>query len=302
MPTTTPSPNLLPAATTMDAVTLHVRDVDAMVTFYTHVIGLTVLHSDNSTSTARDQRPGVYTLGHETTPIVVLRHTPDLPAAHPGQAGLFHTAILYPTQHDLAVTLLRVAQSAPHLFTGSADHLVSQAFYLNDPEGNGIELYWDRPRDTWRWTPQGHVVMDTLWLDPNTFITEHLGDTPQAASVSAASVGHVNLQVGDTNAAAQFYSQALGFEPTAQVPGALFVAAGGYHHHMAMNTWRSQGAGPRASSLGLGEVSLVLPHTDDIAALTDRLNFHNVAHHHNGAALIFHDPWNNSLAVTAADN
>lgn len=69
-----------------------------------------------------------------------------------------------------------------------------------------------------------------------------------------------------------------------------------------MNTWRSQGAGPRASSLGLGEVSLVLPHTDDIAALTDRLNFHNVAHHHNGAALIFHDPWNNSLAVTAADN
>ena len=158
MPTTTPSPNLLPAATTMDAVTLHVRDVDAMVTFYTHVIGLTVLHSDNSTSTARDQRPGVYTLGHETTPIVVLRHTPDLPAAHPGQAGLFHTAILYPTQHDL-------------------------------------------------------------------------GDTPQAASVSAASVGHVHLQVGDTNAAAQFYSQALGFEPTAQVPGALFVAAGGYHHH-----------------------------------------------------------------------
>lgn len=296
--TTAPSPNLLPAATTMDAVTLYVRDIDAMIAFYTNVITLDVL--TDTTTHANDARTGIVTLGRGTTPIIVLRHEPNLPQPTRTEAGLFHTAILFPTQRDLARVLLSVAQKAPQLFTGSADHLVSQAFYLNDPEGNGIELYWDRTRDQWQWNGN-HVVMDSLWLDPNGFITEHLGDTPADAPhapAGEAQVGHVHLQVGDTDAAASFYSAILGFEPTAQVPGALFVAAGGYHHHMAMNTWNSRGAGPRASSLGLGEVSIMVPHNDDIAALSDRLKHHRITAAHTGAALTFEDPWRNRLAVS----
>src|SRR5690606_5015514 len=109
------------------------------------------------------------------TPIVVLQHEPTLKHATTGSAGLFHTAILFETQAALASALLSVAQRAPQTFTGSADHLVSQAFYLTDPEGNGIELYWDRDRSEWSWT-HGQVEMATLYLDPNTFLREHLGE------------------------------------------------------------------------------------------------------------------------------
>ncbi|WP_435299206.1 VOC family protein [Timonella sp. A28] len=289
--------DLLPGGLTMDAVTLYVRDIDAMVKFYTEVITLEVINTNNP-SAAHDQRHGIVTLGRGKTPIVVLRHEPNLPPAQPRQAGLFHTAILFTTQSALAAVVASVAQHARHLYTGSADHLVSQAFYLNDPEGNGIELYWDRPRNEWSWTG-AHVVMDTLWLDPNTFVNEHL--TTQALenlNTAPATVGHVHLQVGETQAAQDFYVNALGFETTSKIPGALFVAAGGYHHHMAVNTWNSRGAGPRISSLGLAEVSLILPTNDDVHALQDRLNYAHITHAHTGAALTFTDPWNNHIAVS----
>ena len=146
----------------------------------------------------------------------------------------------------------------PARFTGSADHLVSQAFYFTDPEGNGIELYWDRARTDWSWT-HGQVEMATLYLDPNTFLGDHL--TEEAASGAtagdAASVGHVHLSVGDVATARAFYVDALGFDETATLGNqAVFVSAGGYHHHMAMNVWNSRGAGPRMPALGLGRVDL----------------------------------------------
>lgn len=289
---------LLSAQTSMDAVTLYVRDIDKMVKFYIDAIALNVINGDSGQAATADKRAGVVTLGRGTTPIIVLRHEPDLPPAKPGQAGLFHTAILFETQAALAAVLTRVAQHAGSLFTGSADHLVSEAFYLNDPEGNGIELYWDRPRSQWEWDGK-QVKMDTIYLDPNGFVTEHLSEQVQAQpQIEPASVGHVHLQVGDTEAAAQFYTNALGFEATAKVPGALFVAAGGYHHHMAMNTWGTRGAGPRASSLGLGEVSILVPTQDEIAALADRLKFHGISAAQTGAALTFNDPWKNKIAVS----
>lgn len=289
---------LLSAQTSMDAVTLYVRDIDKMVKFYIDAIALNVINGDSGQAATADKRAGVVTLGRGTTPIIVLRHEPDLPPAKPGQAGLFHTAILFETQAALAAVLTRVAQHAGSLFTGSADHLVSEAFYLNDPEGNGIELYWDRPRSQWEWDGK-QVKMDTIYLDPNGFVTEHLSEQVQAQpQIEPASVGHVHLQVGDTEAAARFYTNALGFEATAKVPGALFVAAGGYHHHMAMNTWGTRGAGPRASSLGLGEVSILVPTQDEIAALADRLKFHGISAAQTGAALTFNDPWKNKIAVS----
>jgi catechol 2,3-dioxygenase len=215
-----------------------------------------------------------------------------------GEAGLFHTALLFDDQPSLAATVATVAQYDPRSFTGSADHLVSEAFYFNDPEGNGIELYWDRPRERWSWNGKD-VVMDSLALPPQRYLQEHLTQESVDSQLGAAAgVGHVHLQVGDVQAAHAFYVGTLGFEKTAGWHGqALFVSAGRYHHHMAMNVWNSRGAGPRRDTLGLGEVLIEVPSGDDVGALADRLKVARVAAHHTGAELRFEDPWRNRIRV-----
>ncbi|WP_447587064.1 VOC family protein [Microbacterium lacticum] len=279
-------------ATTMGAVTLYVGDLDAQTAFYRDVVTLQV----------QDASGDSVTLGRAGRPLVILRHDPALRHAPAGAAGLFHTAILFETQAALAAALYSVARRAPQTFTGSADHLVSQAFYLTDPEGNGIELYWDRARTEWSWT-HGQVEMDTLYLDPNAFLAEHLSEAAAdgATAGDAAAIGHVHLSVGDVATARAFYVDALGFETTASMPGsALFVSAGGYHHHMAMNVWNSRGAGPRMPALGLGRVELALPDADGLGALTERLRDHGVAVRDDGRAVTFVDPWNNELRAALA--
>ncbi|OLT53236.1 VOC family protein [Cellulosimicrobium sp. CUA-896] len=308
--------DLFPADTRMDAVTLHVRDLDLMTRYYRDALSLVVLPlPDALVLPDGARRAETVVLGRGATPLVVLHRTPDLPVPGRREAGLFHTAVLFDDESGLAHALASVATTAPSTFVGSADHLVSQAFYFTDPEGNGVELYADRPRETWGWDEHG-VRMDTLHLDPNAFLAEHLSDAsrdllagPRAdageradaspTGPGGAAVGHVHLQVGDVRAARAFYVDTLGFEETATVPGALFVSAGGYHHHMAMNTWNSRGAGPRASSLGLGAVAITVPGADDVGALGERLARAGVATAHDGAVLRFEDPWRNRVEVRA---
>ena len=199
---------------------------------------------------------------------MVLEHAPELRHAAPRQAGLFHTAILFETEADLSAAVYAAATRNPGSFTGSADHLVSKAFYFTDPEGNGVELYWDRDRTEWSWA-HGRVEMATLMLDPNRYLAEHLDESAMAhAHERPAKVGHVHLCVGDIPGARRFYVDQLGFETTAELGDqALFVSAGRYHHHMAMNTWTSAGAGRRRLALGLGLVRIELPGVDDLGAL-----------------------------------
>jgi catechol 2,3-dioxygenase len=301
-----PADDLLSPATAMDAVTMHVQDLDRMTAYYRDVLALEVLDRPAPVGGAVPAPSGsVVTLGRAGTPIVVLQHTPDLPAPGRGSAGLFHTAMLFPDRAALAATVASVARSAPRTYVGSADHLVSEAFYFTDPEGNGVELYRDRPRGEWQWD-DGYVRMASLRLDPNAFLADHLTDDAAADPGGApVVVGHVHLQVGDLATARHFYVDALGFEITAQVPGALFVSAGGYHHHLAVNTWNSAGAGPRASSLGLGEVSIHVPTADDVAGVRSRLAHHGVAvqvagqddGQDDGGAVRFEDPWRNLVRV-----
>ncbi|SCY61930.1 catechol 2,3-dioxygenase [Microbacterium sp. LKL04] len=282
----------LAPTTAMGAVTLLVGDLDGMTRYYRNVVTLTVLDAAGDT----------VTLGRAGRPIVVLRHEPGLRHAPAGAAGLFHTAILFESQTALAAAMFSLAQHSPQSFAGSADHLVSQAFYATDPEGNGIELYWDRERTEWSWT-HGQVEMDTLYLDPNAFLREHLTDAAaQGASADdAASVGHVHLSVGDVRTARAFYVDALGFDVTAELGGsALFVSAGGYHHHMAMNVWNSRGAGPRMPALGLGRVDLALPDQDALGELGERLSHHGVQVVDDGRTVSFTDPWRNTLHAGAA--
>jgi catechol 2,3-dioxygenase len=281
----------LAADTAMGAVTLNVGNLDRMVAYYRDAVTLQLLSQDGDTAV----------LGRGTTPVVVLNYSPELRSAAPRSAGLFHTAILFETQTALAAAVYSVATKEPGTFTGSADHLVSQAFYFTDPENNGVELYWDRARDQWSWT-HGQVEMSTLHLDPNEFIAEHLTEEAAASPVIGdAVVGHVHLSVGDTASARAFYVDQLGFDTTASMGGsALFVSAGGYHHHMAMNTWNSAGAGRRAPALGLGRVDIVVPTSDDLGALGERMSHYRVPMRDEGATLSFDDPWANAIRVTPA--
>jgi len=242
--------DLLAADTAMGAVTLSVANLDALTAYYRDAVALTVLSESSDT----------VVLGRGTTPVVIFKHSPALKHASPRDAGLFHTAILFDTEEALAASVYSVATRRPKTFTGSADHLVSKAFYFTDPEGNGVELYWDRDRTDWSWT-HGSIEMATLFLDPNGFLQENLTESAvDQPVIGGARVGHVHLQVGDVATARDFYVNQLGFSATAEIPGsAVFVSAGRYHHHMAMNTWNS-----------------------------------------SGDTLIFGDPWANQIRVTAA--
>ncbi|MGV8970376.1 MAG: VOC family protein [Microbacteriaceae bacterium] len=279
---------LLAADTAMGPVTLKVANVDTMTAYYRDGVQLQVLSESG---------PRVV-LGRNTTPVVVLEHAPELKHAGPRDAGLFHTAILFDSEEALAASVYSVATKYPSTFTGSSDHLVSKAFYFSDPEGNGVELYWDRARSAWSWV-HGQVEMSTLYLDPNAFLEENLTERAiEAPAIGCAQVGHVHLRVGDIDTAREFYVKQLGFEQTIEIPGAaLFVSAGGYHHHMAMNVWNSHGAGPRLPALGLGSVNIEVPTSDDLGAVSERLNHFGIATANDGATLSFTDPWANLITV-----
>jgi catechol 2,3-dioxygenase len=282
--------NQLAADTAMGPVTLLVADLDAMTAYYRDAVALQVL--DESTDRV--------TLGRGSTPVVILEHSPGLKHASPHDAGLFHTAILFESERALAASVYSVAQKHPGTFTGSSDHLVSKAFYFDDPEGNGVELYWDRDRSQWSWT-HGQIEMSTLFLDPNSFLQENLTEEVVENPVDGgATVGHVHLSVGDTATAREFYVDRLGFEQTIEIPGqAVFVSAGKYHHHMAMNVWNSRGAGRRARTLGLGQIDIVVPSSADVGALTERMSHFGIPTRDDGQTVAFDDPWANQIRVTS---
>jgi catechol 2,3-dioxygenase len=275
---------LLPADTHMGAVTLWVADLDTMIRYYREGVGLQLLsHVGNRA-----------VLGFKDIEILILEHKPMMKHASPHEAGLFHTAILFPSQAALAKAVASVARQYPGNFTGSADHLVSKAFYFNDPEGNGVELYWDRDRSEWSWV-HGSIEMDTIFLDPNQFLSEHLTDSPVEEDKK---VGHVHLSVGSIPAAEEFYVKMLGFERTMSWgDAAIFVSAGGYHHHMAMNTWRSKGAGKRQLALGLGKVEIVLDSQDQVLETKDRLDFYKLDTSLDSNIAKVEDPWGNIISL-----
>lgn len=269
--------SVLPAETSMGVVELRVADLDTMTEFYTTGVGLAVIGRPDDDTVS---------LGSTGGELIRLVRTND-EASSFTDAGLYHSAILYPDAAGLAEALLQTATYAPELFQGSADHRVSLAFYFADPEGNGLELYVDRPAEEWVWQ-DGRVTMGSEPLDPNDFIAENLD--PEATS-DAPSMGHVHLRVGDLGLAREFYVDILGFAVTSESEGALFMAAGGYHHHLAANTWSSAGAGQRPPGLGLGHVTVRVPGEADLLAVSERLEDAGLAYELSDTALTTLDPW-----------
>lgn len=268
----------------MGAVTLRVKDLESMTRYYRDAVGLDQLA----------EQAGSVILGRASTPTLILEHAPELNHAADNEAGLFHTAFLFETREQLAWAVASVASKHPGTFTGSADHLVSEAFYFDDPEHNGVELYWDKARTEWSWK-HGEIEMGTFALDPNAYLQNNL---PKDAPATASNIGHVHLSVGSIAQAQDFYVNALGFDVTMNWGGtALFVSAGGYHHHMAMNIWRSRGAGVRQPTLGLRDVSILLPDEDALGAAAERLASAKVEVRNDGQTIRLDDPWGNQVSL-----
>jgi len=242
-------------------VALAVRDLSRSADFYERVLGLPLISRDPTRALLGPDREH---------PLLALTELADPTPAPPGSTGLFHVAWLHPSRAALAATVRRVV-AGRRPFDGAADHGVSEALYLSDPDGLGIEVYVDRPRERWDRPSDGHgVKMVTLPLDLDGLLAE---GSPEATMAMAAdtAIGHVHLKVSDVPRAVAFYRDALGFEEQAQLPSAGFLSAGGYHHHVGVNSWQSQGGQPAPDSApGLRSVELELSDAGELQALERR--------------------------------
>ena len=254
-------------------VALTVSDLPRMTEFYRHAIGLEPLGGDGGTAL----------LGAGSRAFLELRGDRHARRAEPREAGLFHTAFLLPDRAALARWIVHAAEAGLPL-QGASDHLVSEAIYLADPEGNGIEVYRDRPRAEWP-TENGRIRMATQRLDLDALARD--ADGPWSGAPVGTVVGHVHLQVGDTAEAERFYAGTLGFDVVTHYPGASFLSSGGYHHHLGANVWNSRGAGRRSlPSTGLAELGLAAD-ADAFDAVLAR----------TGRAETLEDPWGTPVRV-----
>lgn len=280
-----PPESVLGNNTRMGSVELITDDLGPMKSFYVDAVGLEVL------AESADR----LSLGSGGEEVLGIKLAGAHPADVPTEAGLYHSAILYPNEQSLAEVLQNIAFQAPTSFTGSADHAVSLAFYFSDPDGNGLELYTDTPEESWVWN-NGLVEMGAAPLDPNAFMQEHLG---AETTDLAPTMGHVHLRVGDLEVARAFYANTLGFAVTAESQGALFYGAGGYHHHVATNTWNSVGAGERPESLGLGGLTVHVGSDEELDAVADRLTSAGTVFDQTAGLLTVNDPWGNTVRLLA---
>ncbi len=261
-----PHGDRLPTGTRIGRVALRVADLDETTAFYRDVVGLAVLD--------RDGDEAVLGVGDEE--LLVLRRDPDAPERGPTDAGLFHTAFRVPSRAALGEALGRVRER--WRLDGASDHLVSEALYLDDPEGNGVEIYRDRPREEWPVADDGAVRMATepLDLDGVAAAAEGAGSADAAPADVAdrapigTDVGHVHLEVTSLSAFEAAYVDGLGFEVGMTGPDVRFVAAGGYHHHLGANAWR--GRTTPAFGCGLAWFEVVVPDDAALDAVRSRLD------------------------------
>jgi catechol 2,3-dioxygenase len=243
------------------SVRLDVADLSRSADFYEHVLGLPLI--------SREQDKAI--LGADAArPALELEALAEPTPLSPHSTGLFHVAWLHPSRAALAETVRRVAQ-ARWPIDGASDHGVSEALYLSDPDGLGIEIYSDRPRETWERPPSGRgVVMVTLPLDLDDLLAQAPG-APERSVAPGTSIGHVHLKVADVPRASAFYRDVLGLDEQALLPSAAFLSAGGYHHHIGLNSWQSRGAERSPESApGLREIGFELaPRGSGAVALED---------------------------------
>jgi catechol 2,3-dioxygenase len=282
----------LPDAIRLGPVRLQVGDLNRSLAFYQTVLGLRLLESDASGAILA--APG------DDRPLVELRERRGAhAAAHRGMLGLYHFAILLPDRPSLGRFVRHLGEiGAP---AGAGDHLVSESFYLYDPDNLGIEVYADRPRDTWRRVGR-ELMMATDPVDVAGLMQE-AGDSRWTGMPAGTTIGHLHLHVGDLDRAAQFYSDGMGFDRTVwHYPGALFLAAGGYHHHLGTNTWAGAGAkAPAERDARLLEWTIELPDDGCLREVGESLGAagHSVELVGENNQLVTHDPWGTRVRLVS---
>jgi catechol 2,3-dioxygenase len=279
----------LPAGLRLGPIELTVTDLDRSARFYEDSLGLDLQRREDDTAV----------MGSGGEDLVTL--VEDRSARPPGrEAGLYHFALLYPSRTALARALRRLAATSTPI-EGAADHGVSEAIYLPDPDGNGIELYADRPRDQWPApsSPGERVGIYTIGLDLHSLLdaagpegVEQGGDGP--------GMGHLHLYVGDVDRGLRFYRDVLGFEQMAHLGrSAAFVAAGGYHHHLGFNTWRGRGIPPASpDAVGLRHWTIVLDDDAQVGSVRERVAAAGIAIEDRDGGFLVRDPWGIPLLVT----
>ena len=230
-------------------VSINVLNLEDAIAFYEEIIGLQVLN--------KTERKAVLTTDGKT-PLLTLEQPKDVTPKEGRTSGLYHFALLLPTRADLAI-FLRHLLATQYRF-GAADHDVSEALYITDPDGNGIEVYYDRPSSEWEWT-DGEVKMVTEPLDGNGILAE--SDAAWSGLPAGTLMGHIHLHVANLQDTEEFYVSGLGFKVVTRYDGALFTSTGGYHHHIGLNIWNGTGApAPKKNSVGLNWFTLVYADED----------------------------------------
>ncbi|HEX4933850.1 MAG TPA: VOC family protein [Gemmatimonadaceae bacterium] len=287
-----PSGYRLPAATRLGAVRLQVADLERSLGFYTRTLGFRVVGREGDVASLAPQ-------DDDRILVEVVARAGTRPAGRRGTLGIFHFAILLPDRASLGRFVRHGAEQ--RIPMGAGDHLVSEAFYLSDPDGIGIEVYADRPRSAWR--RQGRELM--MATDPVDVpaLLEAAGDAPWAGMPPGTVIGHLHLHVGDLERGRAFYSDALGFDRMAwRYPGALFLGAGGYHHHLGTNTWAGAGArAPAEDDAKLLHWTIELPTPADLEAV--RASLASAAYAADAVApgtVMTRDPWGTGLQLRAA--
>ncbi len=284
------SPPRLPATLRLGAVHLTVSDLDSSVAFYRDAIGLRLHRLERA----------VAAMGAGGEDLVVLHEEPGVRRAG-RHAGLYHYALLYPSRVELSRAALRLAATRTPI-QGASDHGTHEAIYLPDPDGNGIELAADRPREAWPDLANPGWDGGPKPLDLDGLLALVAGEEPRREVGSGLAVGHVHLHVGDLERGLSFYQGVLGFERMFSMPTAAFVAAGGYHHHLGFNVWRGEGVGPApAGRVGLRHWTVVLDDPTDLDAVRQRVRAAGVeVEEHEGGGFVVRDPWEIAVLFTVA--
>ena len=290
-----PNPSAIPTAASrapvhISAVGMVVRDLDRVTAYYRDMLGLTV----------QEHTRQVAKLGVGGVALLELIHRPDALPDEASEAGLYHTAFLMPTRADLARWILQAAKGRVP-FTGAADHDVSEAIYPDDPEGNGVGVYSDRPREKWR--RDGKLIFQkTEPLDIDAIIREIDSATATyPIAPEGLRIGHIHLRVGDVARAEAFYCGALGLDVTRRRDGATFLSSGGYHHHVAVNVWHSNGAGIRnGKRAGLGWLAMEINDQLTMDGVKTRLDAAGIKAEAIPGGVAATDPWGTSIRFAIA--
>lgn len=269
----------------MGTVDLNVRDKEIMKAFYSDLVGLKVM----------GQTDKLIELGDNGKILIRLFEETGFSDAPTGEAGLYHTALVFSERSRLAQVVNEILAKQPDLYQGSSDHLVTEAFYFADPEGNGVELYFDRPRSEWKYDANGKPLMGSEYINERGYINMYMnGD----GSKSVTDMGHVHLKVGDIALAKGFYVDNLKFDLIMENPSALFISRDGYHHNIGMNTWESAGAGKRSlETYGLRSYEIIVHSSQLFEQIQSNLFQNSIEHNVENNMIDTRDPFGTVVKI-----